>query len=393
MIVAVTVPLLAMLRPYAPGLLAGAAATLVLLATHPARRLKVLPGLGVAIAVFVYGGGIAGVVLLHGAAFWFARALTGAQWAGARGEARRWQLARVAMAVLAAVALLGRAAGWMSWQIPVSRFEWAPLYLDVLMFARLEALLWEVGSGRVTRVNLEAFVTWSALPLGLFGPMLRFSEWLAQDKAGLEDPGSDERRRALRLLGLGFAQLAALLVLVTVRPALTPAGGVLPLWLKVADWFGFNPWRFYLGAAGYSNLLIAAGAWTGIRLPTVFDRPFGRPNLSAFWANWNIPVTSLARDVMFYGRWGVGRGDAYVSAIAVFLVIGLWHAGNAYWVVWGLMHGVGYCVFLAYTRRLRAGDHLARSVQAIVPGGLVTYLFVCGCWAFAPQVVRLLRAL
>ncbi|MFI5214175.1 MAG: MBOAT family O-acyltransferase [Gemmatimonadales bacterium] len=386
-----TIPLLTTLRPLGTGLLGGGAAVAVLALVRPGRRLQVLPGLGVAIAVFVYGYAIVGVALLHWLAFWCARSLTGPRWAGARGESRRWALARVLMAVFAAVALLGRGAGWMSWHVPVGRFEWAPLYLDVLMFARLEALLWEVGSGRVAKVSLGAYVTWSALPLALFGPMLRFSDWLAQEEAGLSDPVEGERLRTRRLLGLGAAQLVVLLLVRTVRTALSPLG--LPLWLKVADWFGFNPWSFYLGAAGYCNVLIAAGLWTGIRLPKAFDRPFGRPNLSAFWANWNIPVTSLARDMFFYGRWGLGRGDAYVSAVAVFLVIGLWHAGNPYWVVWGLMHGAGYCVFLAYTRRLRAGDQLARSVQAIVPGGLVTYLFVCGCWAFAPQVVRLLRML
>ena len=173
-----------------------------------------LPGLGVAIAVFVYGYLIVGVVLLHCLAYWCARSLT-----GARGESRRWALARILMAVFAAVALLGRAAGWTSWHVRVGQLEWVPLYLDVMMFARLEALLWEAGSGRVTRVPLIAFVTWSALPLALFGPMLRFSEWLVQDQANLRSVGGEERRRALRLLALGAAQLAALVVLAAIRPA------------------------------------------------------------------------------------------------------------------------------------------------------------------------------
>jgi D-alanyl-lipoteichoic acid acyltransferase DltB (MBOAT superfamily) len=375
-------------------LLAGACATAVLAAVRAPARMRVLPVLGVAIAVGVYGTGIVAVVLLHGIAYVAAGVLAAEGASTTEGPARRWRLAQFAMAGLGVAALAGRAVSAMAWRVPVAGYAWVPFYLDMMMFARLEALLWEVGSGRVKQVPPRAFITWCALPYGFFGPMLRFSEWLTQEESGLDGPSGEERRRALRTLGWGIAQIGGLLALVALATLLSTAPGLrVPFWRKALDWFAISPWTFYLGSAAYANFLIAAAAWTGIRLPTAYNWPFGRPNLSAFWANWNVPVTALVRDVLFYRRWGLGRNDAYVSVMVAFVVIGLWHAGNPYWVVWGLLHGIGYGVFLAYTRRLRAADRVAAIVGAVVPGPLVTYLFVCSCWAFTPQVLRLVRIL
>ena len=42
----------------------------------------------------------------------------------------------------------------------------------------------------------------------------------------------------------------------------------------------------------------------GIELPTSFNYPFGQTNISEFWARWNMTVTRICRDYLFYNRWG-----------------------------------------------------------------------------------------
>jgi hypothetical protein len=378
------------LRPLAPGLLVAATGAFVLAAVRATSRARILAPLGLAVAAIVYRTAFPGLVLLHAGVFLAARRLACMPGDGPVAGGKRWGLARMAMMVLAAAALAGRAAGVTAWRLPVAGMEWAPLYLDMMMFMRLEALLWEVGSGRVSRVDADGFLSWASLPFALFGPLLRFSEWQTQMEVRPNGLRADDLRRSARLLALGAAQLVTVVALVGARAAVAPPPGVEPhLWLKIADGFGFSPWGFYLAAGGYSNLVIASAGLVGIRLPKVFDRPFGRPNLSAFWANWNIPVTSFVRDVIFYQRWGLGRADVYASTMGLFLLIGLWHAGHIYWILWGLVHGLGFCTYITYARQLRAGGRVARLVEAIVPGRVVTYLFVCGAWLLPPQIIRL----
>jgi len=378
--------------PWLPAGLAVVASGVVLVTLPVPWRRRALALVGVGIAAAVYRSAVPGVVLLHAAVFlvaaWLGRLPVGEP--GTTGL--RLVVARVAMVLLAVGAYAGRAAGVTAWRFPFAGLEWAPIYLDVLMFARLEALLWELGVGRVVRVTPGEMLTWSALPFTLMGPLLRFSDWQRQSEAGA--PGAGDLLAAARVGLLGAAQVAGVVAMAALHAALMPAAGVrLPLVLRMAEWFGFGPWSFYLGASGYANLAVAAAACVGIRVPPMFDRPFGRPNLSAFWAHWNIPVTFFVRDVLFYQRWGFGRGDVYLSVVAIFLVIGLWHSGHPYWAIWGLLHGAGFCVYVAYTRRLRAGDVFAVRMQAVVPGRVLTYVFVCGAWMAPPQILRIVARL
>lgn len=374
----------------APALAIAGAAMLVLLVAPRggAARARWLAPLGVILAAAVYREAAVGVALLHVLIY-----VAVGRMCRVPDDDTRWRAARAALVLFTVLAVVGRAQGLSAWTLPVRGLTWAPLYLDMMLFMRLASLLWEVGAGRVRGVGLRDFIAWSLLPFTLFGPLLRFSDWQAQQSAaGLTAGG--ERRRLARLALLGALQLGAVVALEAARASIdAPDSRLSHAGQRLAQLFVLNPWSFYLLAAGYINLVIAAGGAAGIRVPRGFDRPFGRPNLSAFWASWNIPVTTFVRDALFYQRWGLGRADAYVGSLFVFVLIGLWHSGHAYWLLWGLLHGLGFALYLAYARRLRAGDRAARAVRALVPGRLATYIFVCGCWAAPPQILRLIQRL
>jgi D-alanyl-lipoteichoic acid acyltransferase DltB (MBOAT superfamily) len=151
--------------------------------------------------------------------------------------------------------------------------------------------------------------------------------------------------------------------------------------------FGTGPWGFYLLYAGYYGLSQQAGALGGLTLPVSFDRPFRSTNLSDFWARWNMSATAVFRDALFFNRWGLRVANLYLNTLLVFLAVGLWHAVNGYWALWGLMHGVGFCVFIAW-KRWRG----PRARPLPWPAGwALTYVFVCSCWLVPPQVLKFLN--
>ena len=104
-----------------------------------------------------------------------------------------------------------------------------------------------------------------------------------------------------------------------------------------------------------------------------------------------MTATRVFRDYLFYARWGLQRPNVYVNTMLVFALVGLWHAANSYWLLWGTLHGVGFCVYLAFRR---FGMPIRRRFAWIpdkVRSGLAiatTYVFVCACWVAPSLLIR-----
>ena len=111
-----------------------------------------------------------------------------------------------------------------------------------------------------------------------------------------------------------------------------------------------GPVGFYLSTASYFHLMEVLGRPAGFKLPPSFNYPLGRENISAFWMNWNMTATFLFRDYLFYNRWGRRTYNIYFNTVLLFTLVGLWHAANAYWILWGFLHGLSFCVFLLWRK-------------------------------------------
>ena len=61
-------------------------------------------------------------------------------------------------------------------------------------------------------------------------------------------------------------------------------------------------------------------------------------------------MTSAFRDMLFFNRWGLAHPNLYLNTVVVFLAVGLWHAVNPYWILWGLIHGLGFCAFILWRK-------------------------------------------
>jgi alginate O-acetyltransferase complex protein AlgI len=239
-------------------------------------------------------------------------------------------------------------------------------------------LLWEYGSERIDCPSPLAFATWCTLPFTLLGPLVRFSDYQRQlpwktttlpplDRAWLVGLGQ----------GIGFLLLGAVFVRAHQYLAQTAWWGRVLIGSTL-------PWRDYFYTAGGLGVFRQAGALGGLALPVSFDRPFRSSDLGEFWGRWHMTVTTAFRDSLFFSRWGLRVPNLYLNTMVLFLAVGLWHGMYQYWILWGLLQGLGFCAFIAW-KQWRA-PRLPRPA-----GCILIYIFMCVCAALPNQVIKLLN--
>jgi hypothetical protein len=254
------------------------------------------------------------------------------------------------------------------------------LILDMLLLLRLLLFVWEFGVGRFDQVTLIEYLAWFGLPFTCLGPFLRYSEFRRQRSWDVDTlPPLDRAWWADAAVHSCMLFAGAAMPLLQAR--LMEAG--LPG--RLAVYYGASPWGWYLVAAGYAGLLRLAGALGGVAVPVNYDSPFRSTTIAEFWSRWNMTVTSAFRDMLFFNRWGMAHPNLYLNTVIVFLAVGLWHAVNPYWILWGLLHGLGFCAFILWRKWRGPG---ARPLPWVIGWGL-TYLFVCSCWVVPSQLLKL----
>jgi hypothetical protein len=226
------------------------------------------------------------------------------------------------------------------------------------------------------------------------GALLRLSEFLPQWPAMTSGvrPAWDPvqwRNRALDWVG----HVAFGIGVLTLDGLLKPALAGSRIWALAWSGFVVAPMGFYLFShlTARTHQMLAAGV--GLRIPDNYRFPIGRPNLSDFWANWNITYTNVFRDLFFYQRWGLKKANPYLNSVVLFTLVGFWHSQEPYWIIWGILHGVGFAGFLYWRHSLMgvlATRWNVRLPLGPVSSGLITYGFVCLGWLAPPQIIRFL---
>jgi len=121
--------------------------------------------------------------------------------------------------------------------------------------------------------------------------------------------------------------------------------------------------RIYFDFAGYSDIAIGLGRWLGFRIPENFDRPYLKPNLTAFWNSWHITLATWFR-AYFFNPFSRALRTARTtlpaavviaaSQLSTMVLIGLWHGVTWNFVIWGAWHGVGLFIHNRFADLTRA---------------------------------------
>ncbi len=149
--------------------------------------------------------------------------------------------------------------------------------------------------------------------------------------------------------------------------------------------------RAYFDLSAYTDLAIGFSSLFGFRIMENFHFPFWQKNLSDFWKSWHISLSTWVRNNVYFPAFGLTR-KTWLGLYASMLVMGLWHAVDLNWTMWGLYHGTGLVIVARWERwkkkrrkaRKKAGLPAAAGYEKYTRwlGYPVTFLYVALGYAF-----------
>ena len=205
-------------------------------------------------------------------------------------------------------------------------------------------------NGRLPEFKLHEFLIYVLFfPTLTAGPIDR-SQRFIQDLRKPYNLTSQDLMQSFQRIAWGFfkkfvvADTLAVIALNEVNAAQTSP--TMWLWVFVYAY----AFRIYFDFSGYTDIAIGAGQFVGIKLPENFDRPYLKPNLTAFWNSWHITLALWFRAYFFNPLTRALRSSkrAISMPVIIFLgqlgtmtLIGLWHGVTWNFLIWGAWHGIG----------------------------------------------------
>tara|TARA_B100000787_G_C16196451_1_gene301222 strand:+ start:2374 stop:3819 length:1446 start_codon:yes stop_codon:yes gene_type:complete len=106
--------------------------------------------------------------------------------------------------------------------------------------------------------------------------------------------------------------------------------------------------QFYFDFSAYVDLALGSALLFGIKLPINFNSPYKSRNLIDFWQRWHITLSTFLNNYLYYPLLKLKKNFnffyALVITIVVFSLAGLWHGPAWFFVIFGLLHGIGVVV-------------------------------------------------
>ena len=230
----------------------------------------------------------------------------------------------------------------------------------------------ETYTGRIqpTRNFWEFACQITFFPKLIAGPIARF--W--QTDADLKNLDQAERNSNLRL-GLSFFALGMIqkvLIADTLAGVIDPALAHYRQLSTAGAWMcmlGYT-YQFYFDCAGYFDMAVGLGHMFGIRLPQNFNSPYQAVDIRDFWRRWNITISAVLRDFIYFPLGGSrgGRVQTCRNLMITMVVCGIGHGPNWAFVVWGAYHGT---LLAANYLAARQVDQLPRFLRHVVTFGLI----------------------
>lgn len=147
--------------------------------------------------------------------------------------------------------------------------------------------------------------------------------------------------------------------------------------------------QIYGDFSGYSDIALGCAKLLGFELLSNFRFPYFSRDVAEFWRRWHISLSTWFRDYLYIPLGGSrnGKQTALRNTFIIFLVSGFWHGASWNFIVWGLLHALGFLPLLLYNRnRTNIGSVTAEGRW--YPNGiellqmLSTFGFVTVAWIF-----------
>jgi alginate O-acetyltransferase complex protein AlgI len=145
----------------------------------------------------------------------------------------------------------------------------------------------------------------------------------------------------------------------------------------------FFSFQIYADFYGYSLIAMGAAKLMGINLMENFKTPYLAKNINEFWKRWHISLTSWFRDYLYLPLGGsrVKFPKWMQNVLLVFVLSGLWHGASWTFIIWGVLHGLGYLAEYIANKILIVNTE-SKNVLFNTFRVIKTFLFVSFAWVF-----------
>ncbi len=103
--------------------------------------------------------------------------------------------------------------------------------------------------------------------------------------------------------------------------------------------------QLYADFSAYTDIARGVAKLLGFELVKNFKTPLFAKSFPEFWSRWHISLTNWFRDYLFIWLAGLNKKSSLwriISTIILFVVIGFWHGANYTFIIFGLIHGLGF---------------------------------------------------
>ncbi len=139
--------------------------------------------------------------------------------------------------------------------------------------------------------------------------------------------------------------------------------------------------QLYFDFSGYTDMAIGIALLFNIILPINFNSPYKADSISDFWQRWHITLSRFLREYIYIPLGGNRKGyiRREINVLLVFLIGGFWHGAGWTFIVWGILHSIGYIISRVWNSITNYFKFLSLPKFTYV---LITFIYVTFCWVY-----------
>lgn len=259
------------------------------------------------------------------------------------------------------------------------------LGISYVMFKSIQILI-EIRDKRIKEIKVFDVIKFLCFfPTISSGPIDRFKRFQKDEQKVLS---KEEYRELLAkaihytMIGFLYKYIIAHLInqyAITVIDFATASFG-----MKVLYMYAYSFYLFF-DFAGYSLFAISFSYLMGVHTPPNFNQPFKSKNIKDFWNRWHMSLSYWFRDmiymrfVFFMTKKKYIKDTFTISNIGFminFLVMGIWHGIEWFYIVYGLYHGVLFVSYGYYEKWRKAHPWKLPPKVVDVLSIIITFHFV-----------------
>jgi len=137
-------------------------------------------------------------------------------------------------------------------------------------------------------------------------------------------------------------------------------------------------WQIYFDFSGYTDMARGIARMMGFRLMLNFNNPYLATGLGDFWSRWHISLSSWFRDYVYIPLGGnrKGRFNTYRNMFLTLVISGLWHGAAWTFVIWGVVHALGYSCTRELEKTAFYKDRVPKIVKQLFVFGFVSFAWI-----------------